>query len=106
MQTCPNCGEQNSDTAKFCQECAVPLRSQPAPPQEARKTVTILFCDLVGSTALGERLDSEPLREVMDRYFTETRAVLERHGGIVEKYIGDAVMVVCQHRHRSLPTFG
>ena len=94
MQSCPNCGEQNSDTAKFCQECATRLRTQPSPPQEARKTVTVLFCDLVGSTALGERLDSESLREVMDRYFTEMRAVLERHGGIVEKYIGDAVMAV------------
>ena len=94
MPTCSNCGERNSDSAKFCQECATPLRSRPAAPQEARKTVTILFCDLVGSTALGERLDSESLREIMDRYFAEMRAVLERHGGIVEKYIGDAVMAV------------
>jgi class 3 adenylate cyclase/tetratricopeptide (TPR) repeat protein len=60
----------------------------------ARKTVTILFCDLTGSTALGEELDPESLREVIQRYFTEMRAVVERHGGTVEKFIGDAVMAV------------
>jgi class 3 adenylate cyclase/tetratricopeptide (TPR) repeat protein len=74
--------------------CGTALTAQPPPPQEGRKTVTVLFCDLVGSTALGERLDSESLREVMDRYFTEMRRVVERHGGIVEKYIGDAIMAV------------
>jgi hypothetical protein len=60
----------------------------------ARKTVTILFCDVTGSTALGEELDPESLREVIQRYFTEMRAVIERHGGTVEKFIGDAVMSV------------
>ena len=63
-------------------------------PAGARKIVTIVFSDLVGSTALGESLDPEALREVLDRYFTEMRSCLERHGGIVEKYIGDAVMAV------------
>ena len=62
--------------------------------QEIRKTVTIVFSDLKGSTDLGERLDSESLREVMTRYFEAMRAELERHGGTVEKYIGDAVMAV------------
>jgi class 3 adenylate cyclase/tetratricopeptide (TPR) repeat protein len=94
LRVCPNCGEENSYKARFCQDCGTRLISEPAPPQEARKTVTVLFCDLVGSTALGERLDSESLREVMDRYFTEMRRIVERHGGIVEKYIGDAVMAV------------
>jgi class 3 adenylate cyclase len=61
---------------------------------EARKTVTIVFSDVAGSTNLGERLDPEALRRVMERYFTEVRAVLERHGGTVEKFIGDAVMAV------------
>jgi class 3 adenylate cyclase/tetratricopeptide (TPR) repeat protein len=65
-----------------------------APAREVRKTVTILFCDVTGSTALGERLDSESLRRVMERYFTLAREVLERHGGKVEKFIGDAVMAV------------
>ena len=64
------------------------------PPQEVRKTVTVVFSDLKGSTTLGERLDSESLREVMTRYFEEMRGALEEHGGRVEKYIGDAVMAV------------
>jgi class 3 adenylate cyclase/tetratricopeptide (TPR) repeat protein len=61
---------------------------------EARKTVTVVFIDVTGSTSLGERLDPEALRHVMERYFGETRSVLERHGGLVEKFIGDAVMAV------------
>jgi class 3 adenylate cyclase/tetratricopeptide (TPR) repeat protein len=59
-----------------------------------RKTVTILFCDVVGSTALGENVDPETARRVMLRYFDEARTVLERHGGTVEKFIGDAVVAV------------
>jgi class 3 adenylate cyclase/tetratricopeptide (TPR) repeat protein len=59
-----------------------------------RKTVTVLFCDVVGSTSLGERIDPETTRRVMMRYFDEARAVLERHGGRVEKFIGDAVVAV------------
>src|SRR5439155_968514 len=61
---------------------------------EVRKTVTIVFSDLKGSTAMGEKLDSEAVREVMSRYFDEMRDALERHGGTVEKYIGDAIMAV------------
>jgi class 3 adenylate cyclase/predicted ATPase len=61
---------------------------------EARKTVTIVFSDVAGSTSLGDRLDPEALRRVMERYFAEMRSVLERHGGTVEKFIGDAVMAV------------
>jgi len=63
-----------------------------APPRDERKIVTVLFADLVGSTRLGRQLDPEALRRLMSRYFEEMRAVLERHGGRVEKYIGDAVM--------------
>ena len=61
---------------------------------EVRKTVTIVFCDVVGSTAMGEALDPESLRHVMERYFDAMRAAIERHGGTVEKFIGDAVMAV------------
>jgi class 3 adenylate cyclase/tetratricopeptide (TPR) repeat protein len=60
----------------------------------ARKTVSVLFCDLADSTALGERLDPEPLRELMGRWYEEMRTAVERHGGTVEKFIGDAVMAV------------
>jgi len=59
-----------------------------------RKTVTVLFCDVTSSTSLGEQLDPESMRRVMLRYFDEMRAVLVRHGGTVEKFIGDAVMAV------------
>jgi class 3 adenylate cyclase len=61
---------------------------------ETRKTVTIVFADVSGSTALGERLDPEALRRVMERYFAEARTAFERHGGTVEKFIDDAVMAV------------
>jgi class 3 adenylate cyclase/tetratricopeptide (TPR) repeat protein len=61
---------------------------------EARKTVTVVFSDVAGSTSLGEQLDPEALRRVMQRYFAETQSILERHGGTVEKFIGDAVMSV------------
>src|SRR6266542_2026636 len=77
----------------MCGFCGTPLVAQ-LPVQEVRKTVTIVFSDLKGSTSLGESLDSESLREVMNRYFDAMRAVLERHGGTVEKFIGDAVMAV------------
>ena len=58
----------------------------------ARKVVTVLFCDVVGSTGMGEALDPESLRRLMERYFEEMKAVVERHGGITEKFIGDAIM--------------
>jgi class 3 adenylate cyclase/tetratricopeptide (TPR) repeat protein len=91
--TCPNCGEQNPDRFRLCGFCGTPLAAE-LPAQETRKTVTIVFSDLEGSTALGERLDSEALREVIARYFDEMRGALELHGGTIEKYIGDAIMAV------------
>jgi len=89
---CPSCGKENPEGFKFCGFCTAPLT--PAPLQETRKTVTIVFCDVTGSTALGEQLDPETLRKVMTRYFETARAALERHGGTVEKFIGDAVVRV------------
>src|SRR5687768_6382483 len=62
--------------------------------REQRKVVTVLFCDLVGSTALGESTDPEALRARMRRYFDDLRTIIERHGGTVEKFVGDAVMAV------------
>jgi class 3 adenylate cyclase/tetratricopeptide (TPR) repeat protein len=93
MQVCPSCGEENPDRFRLCGMCGQRLAPE-TPTQEVRKTVTIVFSDLKGSTSLGERLDSESLREVLHHYFSEMQAVLERHGGTVEKYIGDAIMAV------------
>ncbi|MGH2629929.1 MAG: adenylate/guanylate cyclase domain-containing protein [Actinomycetota bacterium] len=94
MQVCPNCGRENADDARFCNACAHDLTGSPGRSREARKTVTVVFCDVSGSTALGERTDPESLRRVMTRYFEAMRSVLESHGGTVEKFIGDAVMAV------------
>src|SRR6476661_4469617 len=92
MRSCPDCGEENSERSRFCQACGTALGDERI--GDARKTVTVLFCDLVDSTQLGERLDPETLRLVLDRYFHEMRAAVERHGGTVEKFIGDAVLAV------------
>ena len=92
MLICPACGEENPPRFRLCGFCGTPLEVQA--PVEVRKTVTILFSDVAGSTSLGERLDPESLREVMGRYFDVMRSSIERHGGTVEKYIGDAVMAV------------
>jgi class 3 adenylate cyclase/tetratricopeptide (TPR) repeat protein len=91
MAACPACGAANRDGARFCDACGAPL-SAPAP--ERRKLATLLFCDLSGSTAMGERVDAESVRELMFRYFHEMRGAIERHGGTVEKFVGDAVMAV------------
>jgi class 3 adenylate cyclase/tetratricopeptide (TPR) repeat protein len=93
MKVCAACGVENPDIARFCLACGTQL-AEARPPQEMRKVVTIVFSDLKGSTSLGEALDSEALREVMTRYFDAMRGELERHGGVIEKFIGDAVMAV------------
>ena len=89
---CSACGQANPEGFGFCGRCGASLASAPA--AEVRKTVTVVFCDLVGSTALGERSDPELLRETMGRYHSELRVILERHGGTVEKFVGDAAMAV------------
>jgi class 3 adenylate cyclase/tetratricopeptide (TPR) repeat protein len=93
MPTCSACGEANPEHARFCLACGTPLAAAELP-REARKTVTIVFTDVVSSTALGERVDPESMRRVMARYFDAMRIAVERHGGTVEKFIGDAVMAV------------
>jgi class 3 adenylate cyclase len=90
---CTNCGAENRDGARFCDTCGAEL-AVAAPVREVRKVVTVLFADVTGSTALGERIDPESLRRVMSRYFETAKAIVERHGGTVEKFIGDAVMAV------------
>jgi class 3 adenylate cyclase/tetratricopeptide (TPR) repeat protein len=89
---CASCGQANPEGARFCNGCASALT--PPLPREVRKTVTVLFCDLVGSTALGEQTDPEVLRALLARYFERMKAIVESHGGTVEKFIGDAVMAV------------
>ena len=93
MAACPNCGRDNESGARFCSACGTALGTV-EPAREQRKVVTVLFCDLVGSTALGESTDPEALRARMRRYFEDLRVILERHGGTVEKFVGDAVMAV------------
>lgn len=93
MLTCPNCGRESPDGFAFCPACGLALGAS-ATSREVRKTVTALFCDLVGSTTLGETHDPEVLRPILDRYFTEMRSAVERHGGRVAKFIGDAVSAV------------
>jgi class 3 adenylate cyclase/tetratricopeptide (TPR) repeat protein len=96
MIRCPSCGEENPPKFKLCGYCGTPLAAvAPAlPAHEVRKTVTLIFTDLKDSTALGERLDSEALHEVKERYFKAMAAEIARHGGKIEKYIGDAIMAV------------
>jgi class 3 adenylate cyclase len=91
---CPSCGHDNPEGAKFCLECGFSFVAAPMRAKEQRKTVTVLFCDLTGSTALGETLDPERLRALLARYFELMKGIVERHGGSVEKFIGDAVMAV------------
>ncbi len=100
MRVCPSCRTDNPARAKFCFECGrrlpqAPIEAtEPRDAHDSRRVVTVLFSDIVGSTALGEALDPETLRVVMTRYFSTMEAVLERHGGTVEKFIGDAIMAV------------
>ena len=94
MLVCPSCRHDNREGARFCEGCGFSFAAVPAPGMEQRRTVTVLFCDLAGSTALGETLDPERLRALLARYFERMKAIVERHGGSVEKFIGDAVMAV------------
>jgi len=93
VRPCPGCGTSNPESQKFCGECGARLPAD-ASGEEQRKTVTILFSDVTGSTALGERLEPESLRRMLASFFDEARRVIESHGGTVEKFIGDAVMAV------------
>jgi class 3 adenylate cyclase len=91
VAACPACGKENPDGFQFCGFCTAPLTGES---REQRKTVTVLFCDVTGSTALGESTDPEALRALLARYFERMKGIVESHGGTVEKFIGDAVMAV------------
>ncbi len=93
-RVCANCGTENPAEARFCFSCGAALEAAAGPAAESRKTVTVLFCDLVGSTAMGEQIDPETLRGLLTRSFDRVSAIVERHGGVVEKFIGDAAMAV------------
>src|SRR4051812_21601489 len=89
---CAACGAELPSTVKFCFECGAPVPA--VVERETRRMVTLLFTDVTGSTAMGEQLDPEAFRGVLGRYFALVRTAVERHGGTVEKFVGDAVLAV------------
>jgi class 3 adenylate cyclase len=93
VPACPSCGHDNEDHANFCLTCGTRLAT-PVSVERFRKTVTVIFSDVIGSTTLGEQLDPETLSHVMSDYFQAMKPVIERHGGQVAKFVGDAVMAV------------
>ena len=93
MLTCSVCGQDNPDGARFCLACGAALVVA-EPSREERKVVTVLFADLVGFTSRAEQLDPEDVRAVLAPYWQRLRSELERFGGTVEKFIGDAVMAL------------
>ena len=94
MLTCPSCGEENPERAKFCLSCGAPLAAEQAPGRMERKFATALFADLVGSTTLAEREDPEVVQSVVGRTFDRLSAEITRYGGHLEKFMGDAVLAV------------
>jgi class 3 adenylate cyclase len=93
MPICPRCAQDNPDIAKFCLACGA-LLAAPEPTSEERKLVTVLFTDIVGSTAKAEQMDPEDVRARLAPYYVRLRRELERFGGTVEKFIGDAVVAL------------
>ena len=93
MTICLACGTENAEDSRLCADCDTPLTLDPAG-SEVRRFASVVQSDLKGSTALGEQLDAESLREVLTRYFDEMRYVYESYGGTIEKIIGDAIIAV------------
>jgi len=93
--TCASCGKELPGEFPFCPFCGAELGAVPAAPvHEERKVVSVLFCDLVGFTSRAEQLDPEDVRALLGPYYGRLRTELERFGGTVEKFIGDAVMAL------------
>src|SRR4051812_35061481 len=90
MVVCSVCRSESDEGARFCSACGSLLSEARA----SRKMVTVLFADVVRSTALGEDVDAELVRQVLSRWYAEMRGVIDRHGGSVEKFAGDEVMAV------------
>ena len=94
MVVCPACGQENPEVARFCLACGFSIGEAIPPPRDERRIVTVIFVDLVGFTARAERLDPEEVRAVLAPYHDRVRREIESFGGVVEKFIGDAVMGV------------
>src|SRR4051812_8001252 len=92
MRLCPVCSQENVEAARFCLACGASLSTEA--PREERKVVSVLFADLVGFTSRAEQLDPEDVRAVLAPYWERLRDELEKRGGTVEKFIGDAVMAL------------
>ncbi len=94
MRRCPSCGEENDERARFCWSCGGSLDEGRAPTSEERKVVSVLFVDLVGFTARSDQSDPEDVRATLRVYHERLKREIERFGGTVEKFVGDAVMAV------------
>src|SRR4029453_14580099 len=94
MNVCPQCRAENRPEASFCDSCGAGLLSEEASLREERKVVSVLFADLVGFPSGAEQMDPEDVRAVLEPYHARLRHELERRGGTVEKFIGDAVMAL------------
>jgi class 3 adenylate cyclase/tetratricopeptide (TPR) repeat protein len=94
LPICSACGQENPERARFCNSCGAPLGAEHEAAREERKVVTVFFADLVGFTGRAEQLDPEDVRGMLSPYYARLRAEIERFGGTVEKFIGDAVMAV------------
>jgi class 3 adenylate cyclase len=92
MVVCASCGQENPEIARFCLACGLPLAEAAPPSREERRVVSILFVDMVGFTSLAERLDPEDVQARLRPYHDAVRGEIESFGGIVEKFIGDAVV--------------
>jgi len=90
MQVCTSCGKESEEGFAFCPHCGIRLTVE----RIQRKIVTVLFCDVVGSTASGESVDAETTRSLLAQFFMRMKDIVEAHGGVVDKFIGDAVMAV------------
>jgi class 3 adenylate cyclase len=91
---CPTCGEQNPERARFCLSCGRPIAPGSERGGEERKTVTVLFCDLVGFTARSDRADPEDVKATLRPFHAELKGVTEHYQGTVDKFVGDAVIGV------------
>jgi class 3 adenylate cyclase len=94
MHRCAACGQENPEIARFCLACGTPLSEASGQPHEERRVVSVIFVDLVGFTARAERLDPEDVHAILTPYHECVRREIQSFGGVVEKFIGDAVMAV------------